>query len=70
MGLPFDGLISRVAIMTKEPLHDSEPTIKIYEKISFIIVVKSKIMVGKKRSHSKESIFSQTKTPKIPYSLL
>jgi hypothetical protein len=52
VSLPFDRLISRVATMVNVPLHDSEPTIKIYEKISV-----------KKRSYPKEATSSQPKTP-------
>jgi hypothetical protein len=55
MCVPFDGLISRVIIMSKVPLCDIELTIKIYEKISAVTVVKSKTVVSKKRSHPEES---------------
>jgi hypothetical protein len=64
--LPFGGLISRVSIMDKTSLHDSEPTIKIYEKISNVTVVKFKVVVSKKRSHPEESNSSQPDQPLNP----
>lgn len=63
MRLPFSGLISLVAIITKVTLHDSEPIIKIYGKISTVIVVKSKVVINKKRSHPEESTSSHPETP-------
>jgi hypothetical protein len=49
VSLPFDGLISRVAIMTKVSLCDNEPIIKIFRKISDITVVKFKVVINKKK---------------------
>jgi hypothetical protein len=48
MNLPFGGLISRITIMAKVLLHDSEPTIKIYKKISIVTVIKFEVVVSKK----------------------
>jgi hypothetical protein len=63
VSLPFGGLISRVAIMAIVPLHDNEPIVKIYSKVSTITVVKSEVVISKKRSHPKKSTSSQPKTP-------
>jgi len=62
MSLPFNGLISRVAIMVKVPLHDNEPIINIYKKISTVIVVKSKVVINKNRSHPEKSTSSHPET--------
>jgi hypothetical protein len=32
VSMPFGGLISRIAIMAKVPLHDNESIVKIYSK--------------------------------------
>jgi hypothetical protein len=48
MSLPFGELIFRITIMAKILLHDSEPTIKIYKKISIITVIKFEVVVSKK----------------------
>jgi len=65
MHVPFDGLISREIIMSKVPLCDIELTVKIYGKTSAVTIVKSKIVVSKKRSHPEEFTSSSQ-----PYSLL
>jgi hypothetical protein len=62
VSLPFNGLISKVATMTKVSLCDSEPIIKIFRKILDITIVKFKVVVSKKRSHLEESNSSQPKT--------
>jgi hypothetical protein len=49
VSLPFGGLISRVVIMAKVSLHDSESIFKIYEKILVVTVIKFKDVVSKKR---------------------
>ena len=61
--LPFGGLISKVSIMDKTSLYNSEPTIKIYKKISDVIAVKFEVVISKKRSHPEESNSFQPKTP-------
>ena len=49
MSLPFGGLISRIAIMAKVYLHDNEPIVKIYRKISVVTIIKSEDVVSKKK---------------------
>jgi len=46
--LPLGGFITRIEIIAKVPLHDSESIIKMYGKIPTITVVKSKVVVSKK----------------------
>jgi hypothetical protein len=46
--LPFGGFITRIEIIAKVPLHDSESIIKMYGKIPTLTVVKSKVVVSKK----------------------
>jgi len=58
VSLSSSGLISRVAIMVKVPLCDSEPTIKIFGKILAITIFKFKVVVSTKRSHLDEFTFS------------
>jgi hypothetical protein len=71
MSLPFSGLISRITIMVKVLLHDSEPTIKIYKKISIVTVIKFEVMVSKK-DHILKSLplFNLKLLKPAPYSLL
>jgi len=64
MSLPFERLITRITIMAKVPLFDNEPTIKMYGKILVVIVVKSEVMVSKKRSYHEESTSSKHETPR------
>ena len=47
--LPFGGLITRVANLVKIPLRDVEPKIKIFGKISIVIIVKSEDVVVSKK---------------------
>jgi hypothetical protein len=63
ISLPFERLITRITIIAKVPLFDSESTIKMYGKISIVIVVKSEVMVSKKRSYPEESTSSKHETP-------
>jgi hypothetical protein len=58
VSLYSSGLISRVAIMVKLPLRDSEPIIKIFGKILAVTIFKFKVVVNKKRSHLDEFTFS------------
>jgi hypothetical protein len=63
MGMPFKGLIIRIEVMAKIPLHDSKPIISMHGKILVITLVKFEVMVSKKRLHPREFIFYQPKTP-------
>lgn len=56
--LSFGGLITRVAILAKVPLRDVKPIMKIFGKISVVTVVKSEVLVSKKRTFVDESISS------------
>jgi hypothetical protein len=71
MSLPFRGLIIRLAIMTKAPLHDNEPITKMYEKILVVTVFKFEVVVNKK-DHILNSLpsFSPKILKPAPYSLL
>jgi hypothetical protein len=71
VGMPFKGLIIRIKVMDKVPLHDSKLIIKMYGKILVKTLVKFEVMVSKKRLHPGEFTFYQTKTPQTnPYSYL
>ena len=47
--LPFGCLITKVAILTKVPLRDVKPIVKMCGKISIVIFVKFEAMVSMKR---------------------
>ncbi|KAG6704280.1 hypothetical protein I3842_07G128400 [Carya illinoinensis] len=52
--LPFGGLITKLAKISKVPLRSTEATIKMFGKISSKTVTKSEAVVGlKKRTHAK-----------------
>jgi hypothetical protein len=71
MSLPLRGLITRIGITMKISLHDSEPTIKMYGKISAVTVIKSEAVVSKTRLNLQQSTSSQFETPQTTlYSLL
>jgi hypothetical protein len=53
--------------MVKVPSHDTKPTINIYRKISAVIIVKSKVVINKKRLHPKEFTSFQPKTPQTNF---
>jgi hypothetical protein len=63
--LPFGGLITKIAIMVKIPLHDIELIVKVYGKISVITFIKSEGVIRKTWSWHKESTSSQLETPQI-----
>jgi hypothetical protein len=63
MSLPLRGLITRIGIMMKISLHDSELPIKMYGKITVVTVIKSEAVVSKKRLNLQQSTSSQFKTP-------
>jgi hypothetical protein len=61
--LIFRCLITRVVILAKVPFRDVEPIVKMFGKIYVVIVVKSKVVVSKKRPFDNKSTSSKPESP-------
>lgn len=55
LSLPFDGLITKLAMIAKVPLRANEPTMKVVDSISALKVIKSEAVLTNKRPYTIES---------------